>query len=155
DGPAPTADDIRTGLDGHVCRCGVQRRIVEAVLGAAGGAPPMPAHGARAVREIEASGGAPGDLLEADDRGYFEALGGGLGSRLPPPAGRSRWAAAWSTPGGAWLHVAADGRVTAFSGKVELGQGIRAGLAAIVADELRARFRDVRVVLSDTDVSPY
>ena len=36
----------------------------------------------------------------------------------------------------AWLAVQTDGTVTAFSGKVELGTGVRTALAQIVAEEL-------------------
>jgi nicotinate dehydrogenase subunit A len=30
--PHPTADEVATALDGNLCRCGVQRRIVRAVV---------------------------------------------------------------------------------------------------------------------------
>ncbi len=36
----------------------------------------------------------------------------------------------------AWLAVADDGRVTLFSGKVELGTGVETALSQIVAEEL-------------------
>ena len=35
-----------------------------------------------------------------------------------------------------WLAINPDGTVTAFSGKVELGTGVRTALAQIVAEEL-------------------
>lgn len=54
-----------------------------------------------------------------------------------------------------WLHVGPDGRVTAFSGKVEYGQNIRTGLAVEVADELRVPLTSVEVVLGDTDQVPF
>ena len=37
--PKPDESAIRTALDGHICRCGTQNRIVKAVLRAAGTAP--------------------------------------------------------------------------------------------------------------------
>ena len=40
----------------------------------------------------------------------------------------------------AWLHIGEDGAVTAFCGKVEIGQNIRTSLAQTVADELRVPF---------------
>jgi hypothetical protein len=40
----------------------------------------------------------------------------------------------------AWLHIGEDGTVTAFCGKVEIGQNIRTSLAQTVADELRVPF---------------
>jgi nicotinate dehydrogenase subunit B len=54
-----------------------------------------------------------------------------------------------------WLIVRPDGRVTAFAGKVEYGQGIRSGLAMEVADELRLPLDAVDVVLGDTDLVPW
>src|SRR5215470_18164450 len=36
----------------------------------------------------------------------------------------------------AWLRIDADGKVTVFTGKVELGQGIVTALAQIAAEEL-------------------
>lgn len=54
-----------------------------------------------------------------------------------------------------WLTVGTDGRVTAFAGKVELGQGIRTGFAVEVADELRVSLDAVEVVLGDTERVPW
>ena len=55
----------------------------------------------------------------------------------------------------AWLHIGEDGSVTAFTGKVEIGQNIRTSLAQSVADELRVPFESVRMVMGDTDLTPY
>jgi nicotinate dehydrogenase subunit B len=55
----------------------------------------------------------------------------------------------------AWLHIAADGSVTAFTGKVEIGQNIRTSLAQSVADELRVPFEIVRMVMGDTQLTPF
>jgi nicotinate dehydrogenase subunit B len=54
----------------------------------------------------------------------------------------------------AWLHIAEDGSVTAFTGKVEIGQNIRTSLAQSVADELRVPFETVRMVMGDTTLTP-
>ena len=56
---------------------------------------------------------------------------------------------------GAWLHVGADGSVTAYTGKVEIGQNIRASLAQVVAEELRVTYDTVRMVMGDTDLTPF
>lgn len=56
---------------------------------------------------------------------------------------------------GEWLHIAQDGRVTAFTGKVEVGQGSRTSLSRIVADELRVPIDTVRLVMGDTGATPY
>ena len=55
----------------------------------------------------------------------------------------------------AWLHVSEDGGVTAFTGKVEIGQNIRTSLAQTVADELRVPFKCVRMVMGDTALTPF
>src|SRR5260370_20082443 len=55
----------------------------------------------------------------------------------------------------AWLHIGEDGGVTAFTGKVEIGQNIRTSLAQTVADELRVPFENVRMVTADTALTPF
>jgi nicotinate dehydrogenase subunit B len=55
----------------------------------------------------------------------------------------------------AWIHIGEDGRVTAFTGKVEIGQNIRTSLAQTVADELRVPFESVRMVMGDTGLTPF
>ena len=55
----------------------------------------------------------------------------------------------------AWLHIGEDGIVTAFTGKVEIGQNIRTSLAQTVADELRVPFDSVRMVTADTALTPF
>ena len=54
-----------------------------------------------------------------------------------------------------WLVVRPDGRVAAFAGKVEYGQGVRSGFAMEVADELRVPLEAVDVTLGDTDQVPW
>lgn len=49
-----------------------------------------------------------------------------------------------------WLAVGADGRITVFCGKVELGTGIQTALAQIVADELDVAFDRVHMIMGDT-----
>ena len=50
----------------------------------------------------------------------------------------------------AWLAVGADGRVTVFCGKVELGTGVQTALAQIVAEELDVAFGRVFMLMGDT-----
>ena len=58
-------------------------------------------------------------------------------------------------PDDAWVHVGADGSITAFTGKVEAGQGTRTALALLVAEELAVPADLVRLAMADTDVSPF
>jgi len=53
-----------------------------------------------------------------------------------------------------WLRIDAGGTVTVFSGKVELGQGIKTALAQVVADELDVSMARVRMATTDTARSP-
>ncbi|MGC2802766.1 MAG: molybdopterin cofactor-binding domain-containing protein, partial [Candidatus Acidiferrum sp.] len=55
----------------------------------------------------------------------------------------------------AWLHIGEDGKVTAFTGKVEIGQNIRTSLAQTVADELHVSFESVSMVTADTALTPF
>jgi CO/xanthine dehydrogenase Mo-binding subunit len=53
-----------------------------------------------------------------------------------------------------WLRIDAAGTVTVFTGKVELGQGIKTALARIVADELDVALARMRVHTADTAEGP-
>ncbi len=53
-----------------------------------------------------------------------------------------------------WIRIEPDGSVTAFSGKVELGTGVRTALAQIVAEELDVPFERVHMVMGDTERTP-
>ncbi len=53
-----------------------------------------------------------------------------------------------------WLSINADGTLTLFSGKVELGQGISTVLTQIVGDELDVEMSRIKVVAGDTVRTP-
>jgi len=53
-----------------------------------------------------------------------------------------------------WLAVAQDGRVTIFSGRVELGTGTRTALAQIAAEELYLPVDGITMVQGDTARTP-
>lgn len=53
-----------------------------------------------------------------------------------------------------WLALGPDGRVQAFSGKVDLGQGISHALRLIVAEELRLPAEQIDMVPASTQFSP-
>ncbi len=53
-----------------------------------------------------------------------------------------------------WLRINRDGTVTAFPGKVEIGQGILTALAQIVAEELDVALERLRLAPADTTYSP-
>src|SRR5437773_7357286 len=49
-----------------------------------------------------------------------------------------------------WVAVLPDGSVTAFFGKMDMGQGVDTAIGQIVADELDVAFDRVQVVMGDT-----
>jgi nicotinate dehydrogenase subunit B len=53
-----------------------------------------------------------------------------------------------------WIAVNADGSVTAFTGKCELGQGMLTAQTQLVAEELGVPVNRVRLTMCDTDVCP-
>lgn len=54
----------------------------------------------------------------------------------------------------AWVRVDAQATITVFTGKVELGQGVRSAIARIAADELDIVIERIRVASVDTEHSP-
>lgn len=53
-----------------------------------------------------------------------------------------------------WLHVLEDGRVKIFTGKMELGQGIRIAIAQVAAEELNMNIDQIEVHLAETKITP-
>ena len=93
-------------------------------------------------------------------RGFIHLLGGLVVLVAAPPSesqesGRTGRAEGAETDLAAWLHVAEDGSVTVFTGKVEFGQNARTSLSQAVAEELRAPLESIRLVMGDTDLTPF
>jgi isoquinoline 1-oxidoreductase len=154
--PDPDDERIAAALDPNLCRCGCYVRIVRAVHRAAeltrdSGGMALPAATLLDQPELPRPR-IPWDLAEPGDREWFDVLGDGLVVVWPPPATATGM---WSMGGGAWLHVAPSGVVTAFCGKVDVGQDNRTAFALLVAEELEVDPAEVRVVLGDTDVCPF
>ena len=53
-----------------------------------------------------------------------------------------------------WIAIAADGSVTAYTGKEEIGQGISTAQIQLVAEELCVPFHRVNLIYCDTSVTP-
>ena len=108
----------------------------------------------------EVPGAAP--WFQVDRREFLKLFGGGLvvclcaKSSIAQESGRGNF-------GGrelpkeiaAWLHINEDGRVTAYTGKVEMGQNIRTSLSQQVAEELRVPVDTIKMIMGDTDLSPW
>jgi CO/xanthine dehydrogenase Mo-binding subunit len=54
----------------------------------------------------------------------------------------------------AWLRVGADGGITVFTGKAELGQGIKTAILQIAADQLAVEMNAIELVTADTARTP-
>lgn len=106
----------------------------------------------------------PAYRFEVARREFIQLLGGGvlLFSALGDAAGQEsgggrRGGRDESLPQeiGAWLHIAQDGAVTVFTGKAEVGQNIRTSLTEAVSEELRVTPASIRLVMADTELTPY
>jgi CO/xanthine dehydrogenase Mo-binding subunit len=53
-----------------------------------------------------------------------------------------------------WLAIAADGTVTGFTGKVDLGQGNQTALSQIIAEDLYVPLDSVHLIMGNTDICP-
>lgn len=53
-----------------------------------------------------------------------------------------------------WLRIEASGRATIFTGKAELGQGIKTALLQIAAEELKMPFENINLISPDTGLTP-
>ncbi|HMK23593.1 MAG TPA: molybdopterin cofactor-binding domain-containing protein [Terriglobales bacterium] len=99
--------------------------------------------------------------FELHRRDFFKLLGGGLVVCLAAKPLLSQESGARSrgetlpTDISAWLHVNADGTVTVYTGKVEMGQNIRTSLTQQLAEELRAPVDTIHLVMGDTALTPY
>jgi len=55
----------------------------------------------------------------------------------------------------AYLHIKEDGRVTCFTGKIEMGQGIITSLAQMLAEELDVTVEQIDMIMGDTELCPW
>ena len=54
----------------------------------------------------------------------------------------------------AWIRIGADNTITVFTGKAELGQGLRTALRQVAAEELDVTPEDIELVTADTGRTP-
>ena len=53
-----------------------------------------------------------------------------------------------------WIRIDADGAITVFTGKAELGQGIKTALMQIAAEQLDVAFDRIKLITADTALTP-
>jgi isoquinoline 1-oxidoreductase len=95
-------------------------------------------------------------------RDFIKLLGGGIIVVAAPPeawlqeparipSGRGGYPADFNV----YLRIGTDGRVTCFTGKIEMGQGAATALPEMLAEDLDVSLSKVDIVLGDTDLCPY
>lgn len=102
------------------------------------------------------------DTVRMDRREFVRLLGGGIlvvvnlgpvtacNSRSPQGFQRG-----YPEDLNAYLHIAEDGKVTLFSGKIEMGQGIMTSLTQMAAEDLGVSMDTIHIVMGDTDTCPW
>jgi len=55
----------------------------------------------------------------------------------------------------AYLKIGIDGRVTCYTGKIEMGQGVITSLAQMLAEEIDVALESVDMVMGNTDLCPW
>jgi isoquinoline 1-oxidoreductase len=70
-------------------------------------------------------------------------------------AGQRRWGQQLPTDINAFLKIGEDGKVTGFTGKIEMGQGVITSLSQMLADELDVPLESVDLIMGDTDLCPW
>jgi CO/xanthine dehydrogenase Mo-binding subunit len=101
--------------------------------------------------------------FELDRRDFFKLVGGGvavfllLPKALAQESGGRRFRFHESLPQNidAWLHIGENGAVTVYTGKAEMGQNIRTSLSQAVAEELHVKVGSIRLVMGDTELTPF
>ena len=152
--PNPTDAQIRQAMATVLCRCGAHQRMFQAIRRYAqiehakedGMIALTPSQADRRARLPEAIGGADRHLqcrrrgVRArlrDWRGIAQGINGNPGTELD-----------------SWIAIAADGRVTAYTGKCEFGQGLFTAQTQLIAEELSVPLDRVTLIQCDTALTP-
>jgi len=94
-----------------------------------------------------------------DRRQFLKAVGGGIvvfvamggsGASVAEAQGSG-----YPADFNAYLRIGKNGRVTIFSGKIEMGQGTMTSLAQMAAEDLGVSLERIDMVMGDTDLCPY
>jgi CO/xanthine dehydrogenase Mo-binding subunit len=102
----------------------------------------------------------PGPAFPLNRREFLKLVGGGI---LVFSTVRCSWAQEGGRRSGralpedfnAFLRIGEDGKVTGYTGKIEMGQGVITSLAQMLADELDVPYDSVHMVMGDTALCPW
>ncbi len=104
------------------------------------------------------------DFFSSNRRDFLKRVGGGIvifmalnevllgQEEAPRPRGGRP---GLPTDFNAFLRIGEDGRVTCFTGKIEMGQGPITSLPQMLAEELETPLDTVDIVMGDTDLCPW
>ena len=122
----PSDDDIRSALANNLCRCGVYDRVRRAIKLRIGRPDRDPIHEVMHPAPPNSTAQPQVTSPSLDTHPQLDD----------------------------WIEFNEDQTVSVYSGKVELGQGIRTALAQIAADELDVTLERIRLETADTARSP-
>ncbi len=102
------------------------------------------------------------DATQMDRREFVRLVGGGIVvvvtlplDMILDPRVPQRGQRGYPTDINAYLHIAEDGTITLYSGKIEMGQGIMTSLTQMAAEELGVTLEMVHIVMGDTASCPW
>ena len=102
-------------------------------------------------------GGEPGGRRGLDRRDFLRLVGGGIVVfvTLGPEELFAQDRRVYPEDLNAYLLIHPDGRVSVFTGKIEMGQGVMTSQAQMAADELGVPLAAIDMVMGDTDLCPW
>ncbi len=97
--------------------------------------------------------------ITVDRREFLKLLGGGIFILFsvgdPSLFAQARRGRGYPEDFNAYLRIGEDGRVSCFTGKIEMGQGVMTSFAQMLAEELDVSLGSVDMVLGDTALCPW
>jgi len=99
----------------------------------------------------------PSGIGALDRRDFFKLVGSGIcvWFTLDEAVLMGQRGPSYPADLNAYLKIGENGRVTVYSGKIEMGQGVVTSLAQMAADELGVALESIDMVMGDTDLCPF
>ena len=91
-----------------------------------------------------------------DRRGFVKLLGGGIVILITTkPTQLFAQRRGYPEDPNAYLRIDENGKITLYSGKIEMGQGVHTSLSQMAAEELQVPLDSIEIVMGDTDLVPW